>query len=222
MPRKPWAPALRNTSRSTMPARSHASWCGTSSLAMKPRTESRNSSWSSSNSVRSMAATVTRWLPAPAGARLCAVTVTIEPLRWASDLAPDRPGGRDAHLQRGLGEWVPGERPVSDGGLRRLGSLHRPPRADDRDASRATTTGRGRRPRPCLLARRTGRRACVRVFVDPTARRRGRRSGASGAPSVEEARADGRTSVTLEVAVGSTPRRRWPRRPGSGRTWSSS
>ena len=50
-----------------MPACSHASWCGASSLPMKPRTESRNSSWSASNRVRSMAATVTRWLPAPAG-----------------------------------------------------------------------------------------------------------------------------------------------------------
>ena len=54
---------------------------GTSSLPMKPRTESRNSSWSASNSVRSMAATVTRWLRRPAGARLAAWPSTSSPSR---------------------------------------------------------------------------------------------------------------------------------------------
>ncbi len=55
MPRKPWAPALANIDRSTMPAASHSSLCGASSVAMKRRTESRNRSCSSSNSVRRMA-----------------------------------------------------------------------------------------------------------------------------------------------------------------------
>src|SRR4051794_18408063 len=58
MPRNPWAPALANTSRSTIPAASHSSECGTSSFSRKPRTESRKSSWSDSKSVRCMPETV--------------------------------------------------------------------------------------------------------------------------------------------------------------------
>src|SRR3954468_6076018 len=52
MPRNPASPALRNTSRSTMPARSHSSTWGTSSLSTNCRKLARNSSCSSSKIVR--------------------------------------------------------------------------------------------------------------------------------------------------------------------------
>src|ERR1700721_3220143 len=46
MPSRPARPAASHTSRDTTPSRSHCSWYGAISFAMKARTMSRNSSWS--------------------------------------------------------------------------------------------------------------------------------------------------------------------------------
>ena len=44
IPRKPERPAVVNSSRGTIPAASHSSWCGTTSLSRKARKDSRNAS----------------------------------------------------------------------------------------------------------------------------------------------------------------------------------
>src|ERR1700742_3937958 len=49
---KPWAAALRQKARSTIPSASHASVFGTASLVRKPRTDARKSSCSGAKIVR--------------------------------------------------------------------------------------------------------------------------------------------------------------------------
>ena len=173
-----------NSSRSTMPARSHASWWGASSLAMKPRTESRNSSCSSSNSVRSMAATVTRWPRRRRAGRLCRVDRDDRAVRVGERAGAGRPGGGHPHPQRGLGGVGAGRAAgVSDAAYVDIGPLHAPPRsgwtrrlARDDDG---TVVGHGH-----AFWREGSPAACtLRVFVDPAAPPAGRRPGARASTS---------------------------------------
>src|SRR5688572_1592925 len=49
---RPASPAFSQSSRGTMPTRSHAAWWGTISASTKRRTWSRNSSWSEVRTLR--------------------------------------------------------------------------------------------------------------------------------------------------------------------------
>jgi mycothiol synthase len=127
------------------------------------------------------------------------VTVVIETYDWASELdAADLRAVTRIHNDV-WAEWVPGERPVSEAAYvdsdRFTAHPERMVRTLARD-ERGTVVGHGsahwrQEPGGCT----------VRVFVDRAARRQGV-GRALGRAMVEEARADGRTSVTLEVADG--------------------
>ena len=180
---------------------------------MKPRTESRNSSWSSSNSVRSMAATVTRWLRGDRRpARLAGVDVTIEPFAWASDLAPaDLAAVNRIYNDAGRSGCRASGR-VSDGGLRRHGPLQRPPGADGASGWRATTT----EPSSATATRSGGRsRAGARCACSST--RRHRRQGVGRALGRDARRGGaGRWSHRRHASRWrrAAPRRPSPRRAG--------
>ena len=184
---------------------------------MNARTESRNSSCSSSNRVRSMAATVTRW-PGGDGARQArrrgrdhrAVRVGGRP-------GAGGPGGGQPHPQRGLGGVGAGR--AARAAMRPSSTWTASPRHPERmdAAAGARRRRRGRRLRPTRSGGRASRVAArCASFVDP-------RAPPDGASAGRSARTWSRRRGP-RVAPASPSRSRRaapPRRPSRGATGSS-
>ncbi len=133
-----------------------------------------------------------------------AVAVTIEPFAWASELSPTDLATVTRIHNDVWAEWVPGEPLMSETAYvdsdRFTAHPERMTRCLARDDDGAVVA-HGH------AFWREGPGGCtMRAFVDPTARRQGV-GRAVGAALAAEARADGRTSITLEVAVGSPDER---------------
>ena len=127
--------------------------------------------------------------------------VTIEPFVWAGDLAPADLAANTRIFNAAWAEWLPGERPVPDQALVDMDRFSAPPERMDKRLARAAD---GRVVGFAFCHWREGEPgACaLRIFVDAVHRRQGV-GRALGADLVEEARAAGRTGVTLDVAPGS-------------------
>ena len=129
------------------------------------------------------------------------MAVDIETYAWASDLAPADLAAVTRIYNDAWQEWVAGERPFSDGAYVDSDRFTAPPERMTRRLARddgGAVVGHGHafwrdEPGGCTL----------RVFVDQAARGRGV-GRAIGRELVQDARADGRTGLTLEVALGST------------------
>ncbi len=128
------------------------------------------------------------------------MTITIEAYEWASDLAPADLAAATRIHNDVWDEWVPGDRPMdgdafvdSDRFSAHPEQLLRRLARDDQ----GTLVGHGH------VFWREGPGGCtMRVFVDP-ARRRAGIGAALARALVDEARAAGRSGVTIEVAPGS-------------------
>ena len=127
-----------------------------------------------------MAATVTRWLRAPAGARLCAVAVTIEAVRLGQRARRRPTWRRSTRIHNEVwDEWVPGERPVSEAAYVDIDRFTAHPEQMVRRLARDDARRR-RRPRPRATGARSRAACTVRVFVDPLGAGEGRRAAPSG------------------------------------------
>lgn len=128
------------------------------------------------------------------------VTVTIEPFAWASELSPADLAAVTRIYNRVWAEWVPGERSMSEAAYVDSDRFTAHP---ERMTRRLVRDDDGSVVAHGHAFWREGPGGCtVRVFVEPAARRQGV-GRAIGVALAAEARADGRTSITLEVAVGS-------------------
>jgi len=132
------------------------------------------------------------------------VTVTVEPFAWASDLRPDDLAVVTRIYHDVWAEWVPGERPMSDAAFVDTDRFTAHPEHMMRCLARddeGVVVGHGQ-----AFWREEPGGCTVRVFVAPAARRQGV-GRAIGRALAADAEAAGRTSVTLEVAVGSPDER---------------
>jgi GNAT superfamily N-acetyltransferase len=127
------------------------------------------------------------------------MNVTIERYGWASDLAPADLAAVTRIHNEVWHEWVPGERPLSETAYVDTDRFTAHPEHMVRCLARGddgAVLGHGQ-----AFWREEPGGCTVRAFVDPRARRQGT-GRALGRALVEEAQAHGRTSVTVEVAVG--------------------
>lgn len=126
--------------------------------------------------------------------------VSGEPFEWASDLAPADLAAVTRIYNAVWAEWLPGEQPLSEAAFVDLDRFSAHPEQMRRHLVRngaGAVVGHGQ------VFWREGPGGCtVRAFVDPASRRQGV-GRALGRALAEEARAAGRTGITLEVAVGS-------------------
>ena len=181
MPRKPCAPALVNSSRSTMPASSHSSWWGTSSLAMNARTESRNRSCSSSNRVRCIGCDGNAMAPRRRCPPGCRRGRDDRALRVGWRPGAGGSGGEQPHPQRGLGGVAARRATGARRGPGRHGPLQRAAGADG-EAVGARRRRHRRRLRVRLLAG-GGAREAARSARSSTPRTAGRGSAGRWAPT---------------------------------------
>jgi GNAT superfamily N-acetyltransferase len=129
-----------------------------------------------------------------------AVTVTIEPFAWASALSPSDLAAVTRIHNDAWAEWVPGEPPMSEAAYVDSDRFTAHPERMTRRLARdddGVVVGHGH-----AFWREEPGGCGVRVFVDPAARRQGV-GRTIGRALAAEAQAEGRTSITLEAAVGS-------------------
>ncbi len=140
-----------------------------------------------------------RWPIRAGGHEAGRVTFTIEAYEWASDLAPADLAAVTRIFNAVWAEWVPGERPISHAAYVNMDRCSAPPEVQlrrlVRDAAGAVV-GHG-----VVYWRQGPGGSMIHAFVDPARRREGA-GRALGRCLVDEARAAGRSSVTLEVAEG--------------------
>jgi GNAT superfamily N-acetyltransferase len=129
------------------------------------------------------------------------VTCAIEPFEWAADLRPDDLTAVTRIHNQIWAEWIPGERPWSEAAYVDADRFTAHP---ERMVRRLARDERGEVVAHGVVFWREGPGGCtVRAFVDPARRRQGAGRALTCA-LVEEARAAGRESVTVEVAETST------------------
>jgi len=129
------------------------------------------------------------------------VDVTIEPFRWARELAPEDLAANSRIFSAAWAEWVPGERPTPPRALADMDRFSAPPERIDRRVARAAD---GSVVGFAFADWREGEpgTAFLHIFVDPAHRRQGVGT-ALGADLAREARAAGRTGISVDVAPGS-------------------
>lgn len=147
-----------------------------------------------------MTATVTRWPVVAAGHEAAAVTISIEPLGWASALAPGDLAAVTRIHNEVWQEWVPGEPPMAEAAYVDVDRFTAHP---ERVVGRLARDDEGVVVGHAHAHWREGPGSCtLRAFVDPARRREGA-GRALGQALIAEARAAGRAGITMEVAPGS-------------------
>lgn len=126
--------------------------------------------------------------------------ITIEAYDWAGELPASDLAAVTCIFNDVWAEWVPGERPISEAAYVDMDRFSAHP---ERMLRRLARDGHGDVVGHGIVFWREGPGACtLRAFVDPARRRAGVGRALAGALA-GEARAEGRTGITLEVAEGS-------------------